>query len=73
MIVNRDYEKKLSHTFTLKDDYRIYEISRVNGEQSVLFDSTREVKIELAEGDAVMYRIQPASEEAFTCEYKLAN
>ena len=73
MILNRDYEKKLSHTFTLADDYRIYEVSRVDGEQNVLFDSTREIKLDLAEGDAILLRVQPACEEAFACEYKLVD
>ena len=72
IILNRDYEKELDTVLTLKGDYRIYEVSRVDGYQDMIFDSTRELPIKLAPGDAVLLRVQPSSEEAFTCEYKLA-
>ena len=72
IILNRDYEKELDTVLTLKGDYRIYEVSRVDGYQDMIIDSTRELPIKLAPGDAVLLRVQPSSEEAFTCEYKLA-
>ena len=73
MILNRDYEKELSATLTLRSDYRIYEVSKKDGSQSVIADSARELKIDLGLGDAVLLRVQPAGEEAFVCEYKLAD
>ena len=73
MIVNRDYEKELNATLTLKKDYRVYEISKVNGEQNVISDSTKTINVNLGLGDAVLLRVQPAEEEAFVCEYKLAD
>ena len=73
MILNRDYEKKLSAILSLKSDYRVYEVSRVDGEQKVISDSAREIKLDLSEGDAILLRVQPACEEAFVCEYKLVD
>ena len=71
MIVNRDYEKSLNATLALKSDYRIYEVSKEDGEQRVVFDSTTSLPVDLEPGDAILLRVQPSSEEAFVCEYKL--
>ena len=72
MIVNRDYENELHATLDLKSDYRIYEVSKKDGEQNVISDSARTLDVNLGLGDAVLLRVQPAAEEAFKCEYKLA-
>jgi len=72
MIFNRDYEKELNASLPLKADYRIYEVSKKDGEQTVISDSAREINVSLGLGDAVLLRVQPAAEEAFICEYKLA-
>jgi hypothetical protein len=72
MILNRDYmtEKKIS--LPLNGQYRIYEVSKTDGNQKVIFDSTSLISLTLAPGDAVLYRIQNASDEPFTIEYKLS-
>ena len=73
MILNRDFEKELNATLELKADYRIYEVSKASGEQQVVCDSAKELTISLDKGDAILLRVQPSSEEAFICEYKLVN
>ena len=73
IVLNRDYEKTASITLDMKDDFRIYEVSKVDGYQDLIHESASKLPLELAPGDAVLLRVQPASEEAFTCEYKLAD
>ena len=72
VILNRDYEKSLSATIAMKDEFRVYEVSREDGKQYALHENTTELPINLEPGDAVVLRVQKASEEAFTIEYKLA-
>lgn len=72
VIQNRDYEKASEVTLNLKDTFRIYEVSKEDGKQKVLFDSANEFKASLAPGDACLIRVQKASEEAFTIDYELA-
>lgn len=71
MILNRDYEKTLDTVFSLKEAFRIYEVSREDGKQSVIHEETTELPIKLEPGDAVLLRVQKADEEAFTVEYRL--
>ena len=71
MILNRDFESDLDTVLKLSGDFRIYEVSREDGKQRVIYDCVSELPIKLVPGDAVLYRIQPASEEAFTAEYQL--
>lgn len=71
VILNRDYEKTAEINLSLKDNFRVYEVSKEDGKQGVIFDSVNALALTLQPGDAVLYRFQRASEEAFTCEYKL--
>jgi len=71
MVLNRDYEADAAVTLDLQADSRIYEVSRVTGRQNVIWDSTKQIHVTLAKGDAILYRVQPAEEEAFTVEYRL--
>ena len=72
MILNRDYENASDITIDMQDNFRIYEVSRVDGYQDVIHDSVTKLPLKLAPAEAVLLRVQPAAEEAFTCEYKLA-
>ena len=72
MILNRDYEKELDCVLELQRSFRVYEVSRVDGHQDVIHDATTTLPIKLAPGDAVLLRVQNSDDEAFTCEYKLA-
>ena len=71
MVLNRDYETDAAITLDLKDNSRIYAVSRITGLQEVIWDETKQINVTLAKGDAILYRIQPAAEEAFTIEYRL--
>ena len=72
MILNRDYEKPLKCDIPMKGEYRLYEVSKIDGKQSVVADITDTLRLDLAPGDAILLRVQDAKDEAFTCEYKLA-
>jgi len=72
VIQNRDYEKTVEFKLELKDNFRVYEVSKEDGKQKVLCDSADKLSVKLAGGDAVLYRFQNATEEAFTIEYELA-
>ena len=71
MILNRDYERTLTSTFSLKKNYRIYEVSRIEEVQRIICESAREMPLTIMPGDAILLRVQPSEEEAFECKYKL--
>lgn len=72
VILNRDYEKSLKTEIQLKDNFRIYEVSKEDGKQRVTYDNVSVLPVELNPGDAMLIRIQKANEEAYTIEYSLA-
>ncbi len=72
MVLNRDYLAEKKITLDLKAESRVYEVSRVDGKQYVKADRADKLEIALAPGDAVLYRIQNADEEAYTVEYILS-
>jgi hypothetical protein len=57
---------------SLNGNYRLYEVSKTDGLQHVVCENTDKLALELAPGDAVLYRLQPADEEAYTIEYRLS-
>ena len=71
VILNRDYENPLSATIVMKDEFRVYEVSKIDGKQRVIYENTNELPICLEPGDAVLLRVQSATEDAYTVEYKL--
>lgn len=71
LIVNRDFETAKTLSLPLKKQVRLYEVSRETGRQSVVVDSTDRIDVSLEKGDAILYRVQDAAEEAFTIEYRL--
>ena len=71
MILNRDYEKPLKAELLMKAYFRLYEVSKLDGGQSIIADGTDTLKLELAPGDAILLRVQDTADEPFTCEYKL--
>ena len=73
MILNRDYEKPLCHSFSLKRNFRLYEVSRVDGKQKMIEDSTNKIDLTFEPGDAVFLRVQRDEDEPFVCEYKLVD
>ena len=71
MVLNRDYIEAKNVTLTLKGNYRIYEVSKKDGYQHVVADSAKQLSVDLIAGDMALFRLQRASEEAFTIEYVL--
>ena len=71
VILNRDFTVEKTVELSLNKNYRIYEVSRETGRQSVLDDGTDRLTVTLAPGDAVLVRVQDAAEEAYTVEYRL--
>lgn len=71
VVLNRDFCKTAKFTLPLKGDFRVYEVSKADGVQRVINDSACEISFALQPGDAVLYRFQPSSEQAFICEYEL--
>jgi len=72
VILNRDFYKDAEFKLGLKDSFRVYEVSKEDGKQRVINDGANEITVKLNPGDAVLYRFQKASEEAFTIEYELS-
>lgn len=71
LLLNRDYDRARDITVSLREPGRIYEVSRVTGRQQVICERTDCISVSLAAGDAVLYRVQNADEEAYTVEYRL--
>ena len=71
MVLNRDYEKPLKCEIAMKGNYRLYEVSKVDGKQTVYAEATDKLALDLIPGGAILLRVQDAADEAFTCEYKL--
>ena len=71
MVLNRDYHSDRTVELKLDRSYRIYEVSREDGRQSVIRDGTELLSLHLEAGDATLLRLQPAEEEPFTLEYNL--
>ena len=71
MILNRDFAVSQSVRLSLKKPFRLYEICRETGKQVPLCDKTEDLDLRLAEGDAVLLRVQDAEEEPFTVEYRI--
>ena len=72
MVLNRDYMTEKTISLDLNGNYRVYEVSKVDGLQYCINDSTDKLEITLAAGDATLIRLQKADEEAYTIEYRLS-
>lgn len=72
MVLNRDYMTEKTVSLDLNGKYRVYEVSKVDGLQYCINDSTDKLELTLAAGDATLIRLQKADEEAFTIEYQLS-
>ncbi len=71
MVVNRDYLTAKDITLEFKEDMRVYEVSREDGEQRVICDSTRTLTQSFIEGGMALYRVEPVSNEPSIIEYYL--
>ncbi len=71
MVLNRDYLEKKDITLNFKETVRVYEVSREDGEQRVLCDSTDTLNASFCEGGMALYRIESAKAEPSIIEYYL--
>lgn len=71
LVLNRDYEKDVDITLSLKEESRVYLVDRDDGRQKLVKENTNEIFLHLKAGDARLLRVQPMKEEAFTIEYRL--
>ena len=72
-VLNRDFYKELDAQIELKGKFNIYEVSRKDGKQYLISENTDKAKVNLNCGDAIMLRVQPATEDVCTIEYCLAD
>lgn len=85
IIQNRDYRETRTFQLELKKKFRIYEVSKMTGEQKLLKkkvatldgdftqadDLKNTISVNLGAGDAIFMRFQDAEEEAFLIDYVL--
>lgn len=71
VVLNRDYENDAEFTLDLKENLRIYEVSKEDGKHNVMFDNADRLPLSLKAGDAIVLRVQKPSEEAFSIDYVL--
>jgi hypothetical protein len=71
LILNRDYLASTSFALSLKKTMRVYEVSTKDGTQVLLHDSVNVLEGNLAPGECMLIRLQPASEDPYLIDYKL--
>lgn len=71
LILNRDFTAAKTFTLNFKDAVRLYSVSRATGRQTAVDGTWNAMMIELSAGDAALIRVQPASEEPYTIEYRI--
>lgn len=71
LIQNRDFYQPLCAQLSLKGKYNLYEVSKENGQQSLLCTNTDRIPVELSAGDAMLLRVQPQDQPLCTVEYCL--
>ena len=71
IIQNRDYEQDHIFELKLKQQFRIYEVSKANGMQKILSNATDHLQLHMEAGDAIFLRAQDSKEEPFLIDYIL--
>ena len=85
IIQNRDYREGRIFKLELKKKFRIYEVSKITGDQKILTktvatldgnftaadDLKNEMNVNLGAGDAIFFRFQDAKDEPFLIDYVL--
>ena len=70
LVLNRDYTKDAEISLPLKKPSHLYKVCRMCGRQFMQDDGC-ELSLSLAPGDAALWRVQDAEEEAYTAEYRI--
>ena len=68
-ILNRDYLSARTFCIPLKDNFRIYEVSKADSKHYCINDSTDILNITLEPSDMAFLRIQKPSDEVCGIEY----
>lgn len=71
LVLNRDYAKDRTVSLRFRKPARVYETDRSTGRQTVLAECADTLPLTLSMGDGRLLRIQDASEDPFTVEYRL--
>ena len=71
LVLNRDFDRAKTVELKFKENVRLYSGSRITGRQELMDGEGTAFSFDLAAGDAALVRVQPASEEAYTIEYRL--
>lgn len=72
LVLNRDYEKATKFVLQLKENSNVYLVDRTDSVQKCIAQNVDSIDIELDAGDATLLRVQPATEEMYTVEYRLS-
>lgn len=70
LVLNRDFEKEQTFALPLKAQSHLYLVDRTDGRQHALSDASA-LTVTLAQGDAMLFRVQNADENACTVEYRI--
>lgn len=71
MVLNRDFKRTSHFSLTLKEKSNIYEVSKNDGEQRLIYTGETVLPVRLAPGELALFRIQNATETPYTVEYYL--
>ena len=71
MVLNRDFKRSSHFSLTLKEKSNIYEVSKNDGEQRLIYTGETVLPVRLAPGELALFRIQNATETPCTVEYYL--
>lgn len=70
-ILNRDYIRAKTFSLPLKENFRLYEVSKADGKHYCVNNRTNHINITLEAGDMVIYRVQNCEDEVFDIEYEV--
>lgn len=71
MVLNRDYLREADIEVSLKQESRVYEVSKEDGRQCIIADHTKTLKANYIPGEIKLFRIQPTGEQPYRIEYYL--
>ena len=71
MVLNRDYDTAQHIGLKLKNPAHLYLVDKESGEECFVYENASSVWVQIAPGDLLLYRIQPAEEAPYTVEYYL--
>ncbi len=70
-ILNRDYVRANTFVLPLKKQFRVYEVSKADGEHYCIHNGADCLRITLEAGDMVIYRLQDTAGEEYAIAYEI--